>query len=82
MLLLAATQETPLKDTCKSCLAIVTVSKCQCYALDCSQVRRDTCAAAAKEMGWEKLFVVQPLQLKYSRNMMAELFEVSALHCT
>ena len=32
-------------------------------------------------MGWDKLFRVVPPQLKYSENMLAELFEVSALQC-
>ena len=29
-------------------------------------------------MGWDKLFVVKPPQLKSSENMLAELFEVRA----
>jgi len=48
--------------------------------IDCLQVRRDACADAARKLGWDKLFVVVPAQLKSSDNMVAELFEVSA--CT
>lgn len=37
---------------------------------------RKACAKAAKGIGWEKLFVVRPLQLESSENMLAELFKV------
>ena len=40
------------------------------------QVWRKACARAAKEMGWDKVVVVQPVQLPSSENMLAELFEV------
>lgn len=40
------------------------------------QVCRKASARTAKEMGWDKLVVVQPRQLPSSENMLAELFEV------
>ena len=40
------------------------------------QIRRKVYASAAVKMGWDKILVVQPPQLKSSENMLAELFEV------
>ena len=45
------------------------------------QVRRKACAEDARAMGWDKLLRVVPPQLKQSENMLAELFEVSAMQC-
>ncbi|CAL5221384.1 g3567 [Coccomyxa viridis] len=41
----------------------------------CQRIRRKVYARAAIEMGWDKILVVQPPQLKNSENMLAELFE-------
>ena len=43
---------------------------------NCLQIRRKVYASAAVKMGWDKILVVQPPQLKSSENMLAELFEV------